>query len=151
MRVVPPHRSVTGGAVPMTSMIDVVFLLLIFFMVTATFAAPEDRLAAGLQAEGKGAQTEDLQPQIVDVRPVGAAAAFVIGSHSVRTRAELARVLRGLPRAQGVVIRGHPGVNVASIAAAMQAALDAGFQKRSYVPAGVAGGVAGGVPAGAGG
>jgi len=119
----------------MTSMIDVVFLLLIFFMVTASFSAPESRLAAGLQAEGKGARTQDLQPQIVDVKRQGLGPAFVIGSHAVRTRAELVAVLSRLPKDQGVIVKGHGDVPVSAVAAAMQAASDAGFTKRSYVPA----------------
>ncbi|MEM7756464.1 MAG: biopolymer transporter ExbD [Planctomycetota bacterium] len=136
MKIVPEHRPIGGGGtVPMTSMIDVVFLLLIFFMVTASFSAPEDRLAAGLQAEGNGARTQDLQPQIVDVRMVGDGPAFVIGSRAPRTRGELTSILRLLSREQGVVVRGHAGVPVSAVATAMQAASDAGFEKRSYVPA----------------
>jgi len=152
MRIVSTERSTDGGALPMTSMIDVVFLLLIFFMVTASFSSPEDRLAAGLQAEGRGASTEDLQPQIVDVRTIGGAPAFVIGAHTARTRIELTQVLRRLPREQGVVVRGHPDVPVSAVASAMQAATDAGFDRRSYVPAGpAASGPANGAGAGSGG
>ncbi len=135
MRIVPKHRGMLAGQLPMTSMIDVVFLLLIFFMVTSNFASPEDRLAAGLQAEGRGARTQDLQPQVVEVRRVGAEAGFVIGSNVARSRADLTRVLRSLPREQGVIIKVWGDVPVAAAAAAMQAAADAGFSKRTYVPA----------------
>jgi biopolymer transport protein ExbD len=140
VKIVPDHRRVRTAAIPMTSMIDVVFLLLIFFMVTATFASPEDELSAGLQAEGRGAATEDLQPQIVDVRLRNGRTVYEIGAHSARTRAELTAVLRRLPTEPGVIIRVAGDVPVAAPATAMQAAADAGFRKRTYVPASPQGG-----------
>ncbi len=120
------------GVLPMTSMIDVVFLLLIFFMVTASFSADEDELSSALGAEGAGAPTT-LQPQIVRVRDLEGRTIFEIGSHRLQSTASLANILRALPKDQGVVFRVSDAVPIADVAAAMQAAYDAGYTKRSYV------------------
>ena len=135
MRLAPAHRrSARPGHLPMTSMIDVVFLLLIFFMVTANFSQDEERLPAALQADGKGASTQDLQPQVLRVRPASDGVVYLIGSREIDTRGELVRVLRALPKDQGVIIRVADEAPIWAAAAAIQSAADAGFEKRTYVP-----------------
>ncbi|MEM7623367.1 MAG: biopolymer transporter ExbD [Planctomycetota bacterium] len=130
--------SFDAGSLPMTSMIDVVFLLLIFFMVTATFAEQEETLPSALSAEGRSAQEEPLEPQIVRVGPEpgdgDAGAMFVIGSNRVRTKRELTAVLSRLPKGPGVIVQVADDAPIWAAAAAMQAALDAGFEKRTYAP-----------------
>lgn len=121
------------GVLPMTSMIDVVFLLLIFFMVTASFSADEDKLSAAIGAEGAGAASA-LQPQVVRVRDIDGVTVFEIGSHRLRTVRSLENVLSALPKEQGVVFRVSDGVPIQDAASALQAAHNAGFIKRSYVP-----------------
>ena len=121
------------GVLPMTSMIDVVFLLLIFFMVTASFSADEEQLSTTLGADGAGAQT-NLQPQIVRVRDQQGVTLYEIGSRRLQTVNSLRNVLNALPKEQGVVFRVSDSVPIADVAAAMQAAFDAGFTKRTYVP-----------------
>lgn len=121
------------AVVPMTSMIDVVFLLLIFFMITASFSADEDRLSAAIGTEGGGAAST-LQPQIVSVKDVNGVTVYEIGSHRLRTVRSLENVLVALPKEQGVVFRVGDGVPIQDAAAALQAAHNAGFIKRSYVP-----------------
>jgi len=137
MRLGRPHRPTTSrSAVPMTPMIDVVFLLLIFFMVTSSFSEREDRLPSALAAEGRGADTQTLEPQIVRVRAAEAnSARFEVGSNIARSRSELTSVLRTLPQEPGVIVRVDDDAPIWAAAAAMQAAADAGFQKRTYVPA----------------
>ena len=125
-------RSGLLGVLPMTSMIDVVFLLLIFFMVTASFSADEEELSSALGADGAGSPTP-LQPQIVRVRDAGGVTVFEIGAHRLRTPESLGNILRALPKDQGVVFRVSDTVPIADVAAAMQTAFDAGYTKRSYV------------------
>ncbi len=132
-----PGRNAASNKVrplPMTSMIDVVFLLLIFFMVTANFSADQGRLAAALASRQPGSSEQNLQPQVVRVRWAGTAAVYELGSHRVAGRRELTALLRQLPKDPGVVIEAADDVPVAAAAAALQAAADAGFSKRSYVP-----------------
>lgn len=126
-----------SASLPMTSMIDVVFLLLIFFMLTANFAADEDRLRSALDAQRRSAAGEDLRPQVVDIAadPAGGAV-FSIGANAVKSGVALRNILRGLPKEQGVVIRVADNAPIDAAAAALQAAADAGFDRRTYVPGG---------------
>ncbi|MBK7404762.1 MAG: biopolymer transporter ExbD [Phycisphaerales bacterium] len=133
------HRGLFGadiGTLPMTSMIDVVFLLLIFFMMTVSASVQETDLASSLkpqsQQQGTGA---DFQPQIVFVERRGDAAVFRLGANNMTERSQLLRLLRELPKSSGVVVRVANDVPVAAAAAALQTCKDAGFTKVSYVPA----------------
>ncbi|MEL6739105.1 MAG: biopolymer transporter ExbD [Planctomycetota bacterium] len=134
MKLSPTERkSRLPRALPMTSMIDVVFLLLIFFLVTSSFAPDEGRLSAAVQREGSGGAPSDLQPQIVEIGVVGGAVRFTIGGLTVDSPRALGRVLEDLPTEAGMAVRAAPDVPVAAIASVMQTAHDAGFEKRSYV------------------
>lgn len=127
-------RSRRLGALPLISLIDVVFLLLIYFLVTADFSQEERRIPSAVQTEGGGVRSAELQPQIVDISIDDAGVRFVIGQTEVRDQSALAQVLGRLPREPGVAVRAEPDAPVYAIAAALQACKDAGFEKRSYVP-----------------
>ncbi|MGD9789528.1 MAG: ExbD/TolR family protein [Phycisphaerales bacterium] len=125
-----------SATMPLVSLIDVVFLLLIYFLVTAQITPPESQLASGLRAERQGAGAgRDLQPQIVSVERQGDAEVFRVGGQIVTDGATLTRVLKPLPKEVGVFVRGSSSVRVDSIATALQSCKDAGFIKVSYVPA----------------
>jgi biopolymer transport protein ExbD len=130
------HDLTDSGGLPMTSMIDVVFLLLIFFMVTVSASPPESDLASTLKPESKteGAAA-DFQPQIVTVSRAGDAVVYTLGSHQLTTRSDLARLLRELPKNSGVVVKVRNDVPVEAAAGALQTCKDVGFTKVSYVPA----------------
>jgi len=128
-------RSSHLGALPLTSMIDVVFLLLVYFLVTANFAQQERDLSSAVQAEGGGVRVSELQPQIVEIILSNGAVEFRIASRSVRSQESLSELLRSLPKEPGVAIRARRDVPISAVAAAMQASQDAGFTRRSYVPA----------------
>ncbi len=127
-------RRATLGALPLTSMIDVVFLLLIFFLVTANFAQQEHKLPAALQTDGGGVQASDMQPQIIQIELQAGQPVYIIGQVLCSDRASLQAVLMQLPRDPGVAIKSAPDVPIQSIATALQAARNAGFTRRSYVP-----------------
>ena len=128
-------RSSHLGALPLTSMIDVVFLLLVYFLVTANFAQQERDLSSAVQAEGGGVRVSELQPQIVEIVMNNGGVEFRIASRSVRSQEALTGLLRSLPKEPGVAIRARRDVPISAVAAAMQASQDAGFTRRSYVPA----------------
>lgn len=139
MKLARRHHGLAGlarGMLPMTPMIDVVFLLLIFFMVTVSATRPESDLATTLspQSEQQGAAA-DFQPQIVSVERNGDMVFYRLGSHQLSTRTELARLLRELPRDSGVVVKVSNNVPVEAAAGAVQTCKDAGFTRVSYVPA----------------
>jgi len=117
-------------------MIDVIFLLLIFFMATTTFSQPEGRLTPGLKEERAGAgRASDLEPQIVDVIRQGDRDVFKLGDRAYMDKKSLAKALDELPKEPGVFVRVANEVSVSSAAAALQACRDGGFEKVSYVPA----------------
>ncbi len=128
------RRSAALGALPLTSMIDVVFLLLIFFLVTANFAKEEHKLPATLQTEGGGVRSNDLQSQILQIQMQNDRPVWVIGELIVQDSKAIEQVLSSLPKEPGIVIKSVPDAPISAIAAALQAARNAGFQKRSYVP-----------------
>lgn len=120
----------------MAAMIDCVFLLNIYFLVTAASAPLEGELATQVRTEDANASPSGLAPQVVDVRATGGQAAYTIGQRTMRDGAALTAVLRALPREGGLAVRVHTGPTVADVAAAMQAGRDAGFSEVSYVVAG---------------
>ena len=124
-----------GGRIvlSMTSMIDATFLLLAYFIFTAGVERREEQLAAVLAARA-ASQASELRPQVVEVRG-GSAVPFTVGSNAVATRDELRSILQRLPKEAGLLVRGHDSASVASVAAAMQAATDAGFGEVAYAPA----------------
>ena len=120
----------------MTSLIDVTFLLLIYFMVSMVIAKPEDRLSPTIRTQDASASGSeaDFQPQVVEVILVSNVPTYRLGQHDLATPQMLLEKLRGLPTDLGVFIRGGDGVSVGFTMAAIQAARDAGFDQVTYVP-----------------
>ena len=117
-------------------MIDVTFLLLLYFMVTTVLAKPEDRLSPSLQTtrENPAGASADFQPQIVEVLAVGGAPAFRLGTAVIRDKTALTEALAVLHKPSGLFVKVYGDVPVAAAAAALQAARDAGFDQVTYVP-----------------
>jgi biopolymer transport protein ExbD len=118
-----------------TSMIDIIFLLLIFFMATTTLAPPEAQLASALQAQREGGRAADLEPQVIDVMLLDGDAIYRFGERVLRSQEDLTALLREMPKEGGVFVRVADDVRVGWAAAALQASKDAGFTKVTYVPA----------------
>ena len=129
------RRSSHLGVLPLTSLIDVVFLLLVYFLVTSSFTEPERDLSSAVQMDGGGVRASEMQPQIVEIgRGRGGRVEFRIGGHMTTSQSGLLDVLESLPKDPGIAIRAGQDVPISAVAAAMQASQDAGFIKRSYVP-----------------
>jgi biopolymer transport protein ExbD len=120
----------------LASMIDVTFLLLIYFLLTTVLITPEDRLTPTLQVrqDREAMELSDFDPHIVEVRMIDGAPAYMLGARVLRTRSELRVVLRDLPRESGVFITVHDHVPVGFAVAAIQVARDLGYEKVTYVP-----------------
>lgn len=131
------HRKAPeGDRLPLTSLIDVVFLLLIYFIVTARFAEHESELAAALRSDDQTASSSDLSPQVLSVEPSPeTGAVFRIGARETTQREGVVAVLKELPKERGVFIKVSDAAPVWAAAAAWQAARDAGFTKVTYAPA----------------
>jgi biopolymer transport protein ExbD len=121
----------------MTPMIDVVFLLLIFFMLTTAYTRPESFLDPAIKVRERAAATSpsDLEPAIVEVVQSGESAMFRIGAREIATQDELTSVLRQFPnKLDGAFVRVHDDVPFGFAAAAIQACKSANFTAVSYIP-----------------
>ncbi len=120
----------------MTSLIDVTFLLLVYFMVSTVMARPEDRLTPTIQTQDQsaGGSDADFQPQSVDVLLLDGVQVYQLGQQVMKNPQELRQRLSSLPLDLGVLIRAGDGVSVGFTMAAIQAARDAGFKQVTYVP-----------------
>jgi biopolymer transport protein ExbD len=117
-------------------MIDVTFLLLIYFIVSTVFTPPEDILSPALKVEeGTSSQERDYEPQIVTITIQGIEPAYLIGDQVLRTRVQLSNIISKLPREPGIIIRVEDSVPVGFAVAAIQESRDAGFKRVTYVPA----------------
>lgn len=137
IRVRQTRRGLSQVALNLTSMIDIIFLLLIYFMVTMVVSQPEDRLSPTLQTKRNAASGDstDFQPQVIEVLLVDGAPGYRLGSQIFRDKESLADRLIELPTEAGVFITVSGNVSVGFATAAVQAARDADFEKVTYVPA----------------
>ncbi|MBW3599246.1 MAG: biopolymer transporter ExbD [Planctomycetes bacterium] len=124
---------------PMTSMIDVVFLLLVFFMVTAAFIETERNLDSAIEVKKSSAaeSQSDLEPAVVEIVPSGGRYVYKLGAREMTSEDELLEVLEQFPaaaRADGAFVRVSDGAPFRMAAAAIQTAKTAGFLVVTYVP-----------------
>jgi biopolymer transport protein ExbD len=121
----------------LTSMIDVTFLLLLYFLVTTVLAEPEDRLTPTLQTRSESASgpTSDFQPQIVEVLLADGVPVYRLGLEVFRDIASLKTALERLHKPSGLFVKVYDDPPVAAAAAAIQAGRDVGFEQVTYVPA----------------
>ncbi len=124
-------------ALSLSSMIDVVFLLLAYFLITTVVTQREDRLTPNLQLErdASGGETQDFEPQVVEVLVIDSSVVFRIGGRDFTERAALIAALEELPKDPGLFIRVTDGPSVGDAAMAIQCGRDAGFEEVTYVPA----------------
>jgi biopolymer transport protein ExbD len=121
---------------PMTSMIDVVFLLLIFFMITSGFIQTERNLDSAIQVRNRAAQREsNLEPAIVEIVESGGRFVYKVGAREIASEAELEALLGQFPdKVDGAFVRVSDGAPFRMAAAAIQASKSAGFPVVTYVP-----------------
>ena len=123
----------------MTSMIDVVFLLLIFFMTTASFVKTERNLDPNIKVNRKSASQSqsDLEPAIVEVTQGVTGFVYKLGGREITTVDELTSVLRQFDnKLDGAFVRVSDEAPLRMAAAAIQACKTAGFTGVSYIPIG---------------
>lgn len=120
----------------LASMIDVIFLLLIFFIVNTQFILPESHLDPNIQtqSEKQTASAADFTPQMLTIEVLDGRPAYVLGSRILRDRGELVQLLGALPKELGIFVLVGDQVPVGFTASAVQSCHDAGFEKITYVP-----------------
>ena len=125
----------------MAAMIDVVFLLLIFFMCTSSFVRPEKNLPSRLPEVGAAAPAEPERLDPVRIALAGAppAVAVTCDGRPCATAEELVARLRAR-RAIGdpiVIIQGTPAVPFGDMVAALDACHRAGLGRVAFSPEGI--------------
>jgi biopolymer transport protein ExbD len=129
----------------MTSMIDVVFLLLIFFIVSASFVETERELASAIQIEG-GGTVEDLEPVVVNIVQEGGGYVYRVGgldiaydpANSEASAQKLFDLLERQPgqsKFDGAFVRVASGAPFDMAATAIAKCKEAKFISVSYIPA----------------
>lgn len=122
----------------MTSMIDVVFLLLIFFLVTTTFIEPEKQLLSNIAVEqtNSGLQMNDLEPAIVDIYSVGNTILFQMGAVKTSDPERLVKIAASFPnKTEGGFVRVNKNVPFETVAQVIGLLKSNGFENVSYLPA----------------
>jgi biopolymer transport protein ExbD len=131
-RRIPRQRKIQ---LSMTSMIDVVFLLLIFFLTTATFVPTERDLDSAIRVESSSEAIADLQPAVIEVVRGSAGYVYRLGQRELDDPQQLYDLLRRFDnKMQGAFVRVSDGAPFRMAAAAVQACKDAGFPTVSYIP-----------------
>ncbi len=122
----------------MTSMIDVVFLLLIFFLVTTTFVRPERQLLSAIQSNEREAAKKEtlLEPAVVNVLQFGGKPSYRIGAVTTDNIEEVKRILQGFDnKSEGAWVRVDDDVPFEFAARAIGACKSAGFAAVAWLPA----------------
>ena len=121
----------------MTSMIDVVFLLLIFFIVTTTFVRPERQIQSAIKVNERASQDQsNLDPAVIDVTRLGTEVMFQIGAIKTNDLSEIKKTLRDFEnKSEGAFVRVADNVPFEAAAQAIGACNSSGFPSVSYLPA----------------
>ncbi len=121
----------------MTSMIDVVFLLLIFFIVTTTFVRPERQIQSAIQVtESQNSQAEsNLDPAIVSIYRLGTEVFFQIGAVQSNDLEQIKPILRDFEnKSEGAFVRAAGDVPFEAAARVVGVCKASGFPVVTYLP-----------------
>ena len=113
-------KPVAAGALSLTPLIDVVFLLLIFFLVASQFAREDTQLPLKLPSAAS-ALPMTMDPEILTVNIAADGRYFVSGEYLTLDELSdrIARAVRDNPVSQSVVIRGDRTVPYQSVVDAL--------------------------------
>ena len=124
--IIKHHAVGSGPSIEMTPLIDMVFLLLIFFLVATTFQEAEREIRIALpEAEAAGPLTASLREIVINVTADGA---IIVGGRTIEPealRALVADAVEANPE-QKVSVRGDRGVPYGRVAAVLDACKSAG-------------------------
>jgi len=121
----------------MTSTIDIVFLLLIFFLVTSAFQPAERELDPGIKVNKPSTTrpTSHIEPAIVDIVPGETGFVYKLGGREFQSADELLTILQQLEnKGEGAFVRVDDDARYEMAAAAIQMCKSAGFINVEYVP-----------------
>ena len=126
----------------MTPMIDVIFLLLIFFVCTASFQPPEQWLPTPFSLPGSVSEAPPLEEDVEELEQVvvhlfgpGSSPRWQVNERPCRTLEELAAALLQLARIDTrlpVILDPEPQVPVGEVIQSYDLARTAGFQRVQF-------------------
>lgn len=133
------HKAQRGSKLElsMTSMIDVVFLLLIFFMTTATFRKTEKELDPAIQVKKKAASNlkNDFEPTIIDVTERSGRFVYLVGENELTEYDDLLALLQQFDnKTDGAFVRVSDEPPFEMAAKAVHACKEAGYIGVTYEP-----------------
>ncbi len=121
---------------PLVGMIDVVFLLLIYFLVMSAWQQPEKQLTAVIQSAA--IQTEavtDLEPSVIKMNSREGSVVFQYGTRNTK---ELFTLKEWIQKTQfkdnGIQVHVGPDIEFELVTQVISACRAIGFQKVIYVP-----------------
>jgi biopolymer transport protein ExbD len=121
----------------MAAMIDIVFLLLIFFMCTTTFARPEEDLPTQLPAQSPAAsELDDFDPVVISLDIEGDRVRILCDGQEctddgqLRERLAARRAIANVP----VIIHGGAGVPFGEMVHVLDMCYRLGLNRVAYAP-----------------
>lgn len=136
MRLAKRRKRKNAVELNLTSMIDVIFLLLVFFLTNMGFSRSERELQALLRSQAEAGRRANVERVVVECVPRGDSFVYKVGSRTVDDLTALTALLRQLPaKANGAFVRVNDAVPFGYAAGAVQAVTDAGFSMVQYIPA----------------
>jgi biopolymer transport protein ExbD len=128
-------RKPTQIDMQMTSMIDCVFMLLIFFVVTSSYALAERELDPSIKIQRSAGQARDLAPAVVEVRRGASGFVYALGGREFAAQGELIAILRQFENKRDpAIVRASDQAPFEMAATAIQACKSSGFTQVSYEP-----------------
>lgn len=124
-RMRKPQRTATRRVeLKMTAMIDVVFLLLIFFVLTASFQPPEELLPSNLRVEGSVSEVElpdpleQEEPQVIQLQQREDRLRWILAGREHQSLAEVRQTLAALAELDNqipIILDIDPGVAMGDV------------------------------------
>jgi len=121
----------------LTPLVDVVFLLLLFLVLTARFIPEEHRFDLKLPESQPPSVERYLEPFRLEVRQTEAGAVPFAGGDPIRERQTLVALLAKVPERIPVVVTGEDQVPYAAVVRAYDACLEAGVKRIVLSVAGI--------------
>ncbi len=120
-----------------TSMIDVVFLLLIFFLVTTTFQEPERQLRPNIrvQDDAVASAIDEIEPAYIDILMESGRPVYTLGTTVTSDLEIISELLERYPdKTRGAFVRLSDSCPFGMAAAAISRCRRAGFSTVSFAP-----------------
>lgn len=137
MKLSNRNRSAAPLALSMTGMIDMVFLLLVFFLATTAFIKAEKHLrsAIGLETDEQSTMDRDLEPAVITLRQIDGRLIYEYGLVTTSSESDILERLRNYRiKTGGAYIRVESGVPFEPVAKLISACKSYGFDPVTYVP-----------------